>query len=298
VSVAPFSPADLRRDHLRRRRIVNRIMEFIAVTAAFCAVAILVVVIVSVVRRGAPALSWDFLTKTPVPFSFTPVPTGIANAIVGSAILVALAALMAVPFSVLVAIYLSEFAPRRVTPIVTLALDVLSGIPSIVIGIFVFGLLVVGHLQSGYAGAFALAVIMVPLVTRSAQEVLRLVPSSTREASLALGVSRWRTVVSIVLPQTIGGIVTGTTLAVARVAGETAPLLFTSSVVGQEINTDPHLPLASIPLTIFEYSESPNPEDHAQAWAAALVLIVFILLTTIAARVLAAHSKRRMGLSR
>lgn len=298
MSAVPFSSEDLARDHMRRRKALNRLAELLATGAALAAVALLVVVLISVVKRGAPALSLDFLTKTPMPFSFTNAPTGIANAIVGSAILVALAAAMAVPFSVLVALYLSEFASKRPAAAVTLALDVLNGIPSIVIGIFVFGLLVVGHLQSGYAGAIALAVIMVPLVSRAAQEVLALVPNSLREASLALGVSRWRTTVSVVLPQAMGGIVTGATLAVARAAGETAPLLFTSSVVGQAINVNPHLPLASIPLTIFEYSESPDPKDHQQAWAAALVLITFILLTSLAARALAARTRRRLGQTR
>ena len=152
--------------------------------------------------------------------------------------------------------------------------------------------------QLGFAGSFALSIIMLPLIARSTQEILRLVPDSTREASLALGVSRWRTTLSVVLPQTIGGILTGAVLAVARVAGETAPLLFTSSIAGTAINTDPHQALASIPVTILEYSESPVPEDHQQAWAAAFVLIVFILFVSLGARAVAAWHRRRMGLSR
>src|SRR5438477_11412108 len=156
-------------------------------------------------------------------------------------------------------------------------------VPAIVVGIFVFALVVVSHGQSGLAGSFALAILMIPLIARATQETLALVPGSTREASLALGVSRWRTTLSVVLPQTIGGIVTGTTLAVARVAGETAPLLFTSSLVGDRLHADPRLPLASVPLKIFEYSESPDPADHRQAWAAALVLISFVLVASIVA---------------
>jgi phosphate transport system permease protein len=293
-----FSKADLRRDHMRRRRGVNRLMEALSTLAALAAVAVLVVVVVSVARRGLSAIDLDFFTKTPVPFSFTPVPTGIANAIIGTAILVGLAALMAVPVSILIAIYLNEFAPKRVASFVSLMLDVLNGVPAVVIGIFVFGLIVVGRGQSGYAGAFALAIIMVPIVARATQEVLALVPSSIREASLALGVTRWRTTLSVVLPQTIGGIVTGSTLAVARVAGETAPLLFTSSIAGTAINTDPSNALASIPVTIFSYSESPSPDDQAQAWAAALVLIVFVLLASTLARMIAGRSRRRLGTNR
>lgn len=286
------------RDRLRRRKAVNRTMELLSTLAAFAAVAVLVIVVASVAKRGASALDLDFFTKIPRPFSVGPEPTGIANALVGTALLVVLAMLMAVPVGVLVAIYLGEFASPRVASAVGLALDVLNGFPSIVIGIFVFGLIVIAHGQSALAGAFALAIIMLPLIARATEEVLRLVPQSIREASLGLGVSRWRTVVSVVLPQTIGGIVTGTTLAVARAAGETAPLLFTSSLAGQQIHTDVRHAVASVPLSIFEYSESPDPQDHAKAWAAALVLIVFVLIASLAARALAGRSRRKLGLNR
>ena len=185
---------------------------------------------------------------------------GLANAFVGTFVIVGLATVMALPFGILVAVYLIEFARPSIRSAVSLALDVLNGVPAIVIGIFVFGLFVVGHGQSGFAGAFALACLMLPLVARATMEVLVLVPSSLREASLALGVgARWRTTLNIVLPQTIGGIVTGTTLAVARVAGETAPLLFTSSLVGLKVGLEPHHALQLIPVAIFELSESPEP---------------------------------------
>ena len=281
-----------------RRRLVNHAMEAVATLAAFAAVALLGLMVVSVAKRGAGSIDLNFFTKTPVPFAFTPVPTGLANAFVGTAVLVGVATAMAVPVAVLTAIYLNEFATRRVATPIALALDVLNGVPAIVVGIFVFALVVLKHGQSGLAGSFALAILMIPLIARATQEILSLVPDSTREASLALGVSRWRTTLSIVLPQTIGGIVTGTTLAVARVAGETAPLLFTSSLVGDKLHADPRQALASVPLKIFEYSESPNPEDHAQAWAAAFVLIMFILVASLTARALAARSRRRMGLER
>jgi phosphate transport system permease protein len=283
---------------LRRRRAVNRAMEAVATVAAFAAVSVLAIMVVSVAKRGAGALNLDLFTKTPVPFAFTPVPTGLANAFLGTAVIVGIATAMALPIGVLTAIYLNEFAPRRVAFTIALLLDVLNGVPAIVVGIFVFALVVLSHGQSGLAGSFALSILMIPLIARATQEILALVPAATREASLALGVSRWRTMLSIVLPQTIGGIVTGTTLAVARVSGETAPLLFTSSLVGDKLQADPRQALASVPLKIFEYSESPDPADHRQAWAAALVLIVFILLASLSARALAARSRRRMGLDR
>jgi phosphate transport system permease protein len=281
-----------------RRRLVNLAMQAIAVAAAFAAVAVLAIMVISVAKRGAGAINLDFFTKLPHPFAFTPVPTGLANAFVGTAVIVGVATLMALPIGVLTAIYLNEFARRRVAFLIALALDVLNGVPAIVVGIFVFALVVVSHGQSGLAGSFALAILMIPLIARATQETLALVPESTREASLALGVSRWRTTLSIVLPQTIGGIVTGTTLAVARVAGETAPLLFTSSLVGDQLQADPRQALASVPLKIFEYSESPDPADHRQAWAAALVLIAFILLASTVARLLAARSRRKLGITR
>jgi phosphate transport system permease protein len=290
--------ADMQAVNLPRRRVVNRLMEGLATLSAMIAVAALVVVVWSVARRGAPALNLDLLTKTPVQFAIGPVKQGLANAFAGSLVLVGLATLMTVPVGILTAVYLTEFAPPPVRYAVSLALDVLNGIPAIVVAIFVYGLVVVGHGQSGWAGAFALACLMLPLVTRSTMEVLLLVPSSLREASLGLGVPRWRTTLSIVLPQTLGGIVTGTVLAVARVAGETAPLLFTSSLVGQNVSWAPTHALQSIPVAIYELSESPDPADHARAWAAALVLLLFILFTSLSARWLATRGRRRLSTSR
>jgi phosphate transport system permease protein len=277
---------------------VNRLMELLAWLAAAVAIAILGVVVWSVARRGAGALNLDLVTKTPVPFSLTPVKQGLANAFAGTVVIVGLATLMAMPVGILVAIYLNEFARPAIRSAVSLALDVLNGIPAIVIGIFVFGLLVTGHGQSGFAGAFALACLMLPLVARATMEVLALVPGALREASLALGVPRWRTTLSIVLPQTVGGIVTGTVLAVARAAGETAPLLFTSSIVGTQVHWNPDQALQTIPVAIFELSESPDPADHQRAWAAAFVLLMFILVTSLVARWLASRSLRRISTSR
>jgi phosphate transport system permease protein len=298
MSTHNLTKAALRAEGLPRRRAMNRMMELVAWLAAVLAVGILVVMVWSVARRGAGALNLDLLTKTPVQFNFGNAPSGLSNAFAGTLVIVALATAMALPLGILVAIYLNEFARPWVRSSVSLALDVLNGVPAIVIGIFVFGLFVVGHGQSGYAGAFALGCLMLPLVARSTLEVLALVPSSLREASLALGVPRWRTTLSIVLPQTLGGVVTGTVLAVARVAGETAPLLFTTSIVGTQLHWDPHHALQTVPVAIFELSESANPADHAQAWAAALVLLLFILCTNLTARWLATRSRRRITTAR
>jgi phosphate transport system permease protein len=276
----------------RRRRLINRLMEVLATVAALIAVAVLAIVVVSVARRGAGALSWDFFTKPQALFGQPG--GGIANALVGTALLVLLATGMALPVGVLTAVYLTEFAPKQVAVPVQVVLDVLAGLPTIVVGIFVYALLVIGHTQSGYAGAFALAVIMLPLVARATQEVLLLVPGTLREASLALGVRRWRTVLGIILPSSVGGILTGTVLAIARAAGETAPLLFTSSIFANSVQTDVTKALPNIPVLIFTYSEQPDPALHEQAWAAALVLMAFVLVASLAAKVLLAGNRKKL----
>ena len=249
-------------------------------------------VVVSVLVKALPALNLDLFIKNQALFGQPG--GGLANAFVGSLLLVALAAAMSLPVGVLVAIYVSEFAPPRVGVVVRTALDVLNGIPSIVIGIFVYALLVVRFHQNAFIASVALGIIMLPLVSRSAQEVLALVPRSLREASQALGVSKWRTVLQVVLPTTLGGILTGATLAVARAAGETAPILFTSTLFTNSVSADPTHPVATVPFAIFTYSESPDPNLHRQAWAAAFVLIMFVLLTSLGARFLLHRSRRKL----
>jgi phosphate transport system permease protein len=279
-------------DNMRRRRARSRVAEYVTLFATLVAVAMLLVIVGSVFLKGASALNWDFFTKNAAVYGATG--GGIANAIVGTAVLVLVATLMAVPVGIVVAIYLSEFARPMVATPLRVALDVFTGIPSIVIGIFVFALLVVGNGQSGWAGAFALALIMLPYIARGTDEVLGLTAKTTREASLALGASRSYTVLHATLPTAVGGIVTSTVLAIARVAGETAPLLFASSIAANIVSGDPSKPLASIPVTIFTYSESPSPDQHAQAWAAALTLIVFVLLISVLARLGASRHTRRL----
>ena len=280
--------------NLRRRRRVNRLIEVASTIAAVLAVAVLALVVGSVAVKGISAINIDFLTKTGATSGFGQSGTGIANAIVGTGIMVALATLLAVPIGLLVAIYTHEFAPPRVANVVRFALDILNGVPTIITGIFIYGLLVVGGQQSGWAGAIALSIVMLPIVARTAQEVLALVPEHLREAAYALGVTRWRTVVRVIVPTAAGGLLTGALLGVARVAGETAPLLFVSSIAANEVSTDPSQALASIPVTIFQLSEQPYPLAHTQAWGAALILILFVLVLNIVARAFYARSQRRL----
>jgi len=279
---------------LRRRKVVNLLVEALMVVAALAAIAVLALVVASVVSRGHGALTKDFFTKGPA-VGFLETGGGIANSIVGTIVIVGCASVFSVPLGILIAIYTSEFAPREVRRFVGFVLDVLNGLPSIVIGIFIFGLLVLGHTQSALAAGVALAIIMLPLIARSAQEVLALVPASLREASFALGVSRWRTVLGVILPTSLGGILTGATLAVARAAGETAPLLFTCALTTTQTSWDPRQALQSIPLTIFEDLEQPDPALHTQAWGAALVLMGFVLVVSILSKVALARSRRKLS---
>jgi phosphate transport system permease protein len=277
----------------RRRRLANRTAEVMAYLASLVAVAVLAIVVLSVAKRGIGEISWGFLTK-PLPLFGMP-GGGIAPLIVGSAIVVGIATAIALPLGVLTALFLSEFAPKRVASPIQLTLDLMNGLPSVIIGVFVFALLVYGHQQSGWAGGFALSIVMIPLVARSTQEVLRLVPQAQRDGALALGAPRWRVVLGIVLPSALGGIVTGTVLAIARAIGETAPLLFTTSIFATAISTDPSHALPNMPVQIFIWSESPDPEDHKRAWATALVLLVFVLVTSVFARAVLARQRKKMG---
>jgi phosphate transport system permease protein len=295
VSAHGLSGPRVRLDRLPQRRRVNHVMEALAWLSAAVGVTILGVVVWSVASKGWSELNLDLLTKSPIQFSLTNAPQGLSNAFAGTLVIVGLATAMALPFGILVAVYLNEFAPPTIRTSVGLVIDVLAGVPAIVIGIFVFVLLVAGHGQSAIKGAFALAILMLPFVARTTMEVLALVPNALREASLGLGVPHWRTTLSIVLPRAAGGIVTGTVLAVARVAGETAPLLFTSSIVGTQTSWNPTHALQTIPVAIFELSESPDPKDHARAWAAGFILLLFILFASLTARWLATRSARKIA---
>jgi phosphate transport system permease protein len=290
LSVDPYD-ITVKSNGLRRRRIVEKVFGVLAIGSAVLASAILVVVLGTLVYKGFSALSIDFFTKPRPLFGEK---GGIADALIGSALIVGMAMLIAIPVAVLVAIYMSEYAGPKVARGLKIVLDVLNGVPAIVVGIFVFGILVVGHGQSAIYGAFALAILMLPMVARATQEILEVVPRSLRDASFALGVTKWRTTWSIVLPAAIGGILTGVVIAVARVAGETAPLLFTTSIAANQISFDIHGALPTLPVLIFVDSESPDPGEQAAAWAAALVLIAFVLVMNILAKLFAARKRRQL----
>jgi phosphate transport system permease protein len=286
----PLTPSG----NLRRRAAVSRLVEFGATGAAAIAVAMLGVVLYGVVSRGAGVLSFGFVTHNPVGLSGG----GIANALLGTGIIVLVAALMAIPIGVLTALYLTEFAgPRsRSGAMLKLALDLMQGLPTIVVGLFIYGLIVIPqHKQSGYAAAVALAIVMLPLIARASQEVLLLVPGSLRDASDALGVNRWRAVRGVILPTAAGGIATGAILAIARAAGETAPLLICNSLYNPnatQLDIFGH-GVPSIPMYILFASDSSSPDAFTLAWGAAFVLLICILLANIGARVLLARSRTR-----
>ena len=282
----PLAPSD----HLRQRQLISRVFEASQTAAALLAVAVLGTVVWSVFSRGARVLSLGFLTKDlPEPGQSG---GGIAPAIIGTALLIAMATLIALPLGILVALYETEFAGPRSRRAVRLVLDLLNGLPTIIVGLFVFGLLVVGHHQSGFAGALALAIVMLPLIARAAQEVLETVPSSMREAADALGVSHWRTVVGVVLPSARSGILTATVLAVARAAGETAPLILVCSLFANTVSLNPFASpaLPNIPVYIFNASEEADRFGFARAWGAAFILLSFILVVSLAARAIERRS--------
>jgi phosphate transport system permease protein len=277
----------------RRRQRTNLIAQGVSIFAAFLAIGVLALVVVSVLLRGVKSLNLDFFTKSQVTFGETG--GGIANGLVGTAIIVAIATAIALPTGILIAIYVAEFGGKGVSRAIRLALDVLNGVPSIVVGIFAYALLVVGSGYAAWKASVALAIVMLPVVARSTIEVLRLVPDALRYGSYALGISKWRTVLFVVMPSAIGSIMTGATLAVARAAGETAPLLFTTSIfLPNQVVTDPHNAMAAVPLLILFDSESPDPSLNNQAWAAAFVLMMFVLVLSLSARYVLARRERKL----
>jgi phosphate transport system permease protein len=281
---APLTPSG----NLRRRQLISRAAELTATAAAIIAVGALAIVIYTVVARGAKAIDLDFI--------FTTYPTGVGPMLLGTLVIALVATAMAMPVGVMIALYLTEYAGARGTGPLRLTLDLLNGLPSIILGIFVFALLVDHKQQSGFAGSVALAIIELPLIARGSQEVLLLVPKSLREASDALGVARWRSVLTVVLPTALGGIVTSTILAVARAAGETAPLiLVTSNFDGKSFVLNPFEAMPNVPVWIYKLSEEGNPEGFTEAWGMSLVLVSFILFASLGARALLARSKRKLS---
>jgi phosphate transport system permease protein len=265
-----------------RRRAVSTLMVGLTYVAAGLAMLPLVLIFGYIVSKGASTLSIDFFTKMPT--GDVGPGGGMANAIAGTLILIAIASAIGLPVGIGAGLYLAESGATRLATAVRFLADVLNGLPSIVLGIFAWQLLVrpVGHF-SALAGGVALGAMMIPLVTRTTEEMVLTVPSALREAALALGYTRWRTSLTIVLRTAMAGIVTGALVAVARIAGETAPLLFTA-LGNQFWSTRLDEPIAALPLQIFVYANSPYDEWRAQAWAGSLVLIALVLIISIIAR--------------
>ena len=270
-----------------RRRAISRVMGTLTAVAAGVIILPLVVIFAFLVYQGSAALNLDFFIHLPKPVG--EVGGGMANAIVGSLILIALAACLGVPVGVLGGLYLAESRDRRLPWLVRFLADVLNGVPSIVIGIFVYALVVrpLRHF-SAVAGGIALGVIMIPIVLRTTEELVRLVPAPLREAGLALGIAEWKVMLRIVLTTASAGIMTGVMVAVARIAGETAPLLFTA--FGNRFwHHGLDQPIAALPLQIFAYAIAPYDDWHRQAWAGALVLITIVLVVSVLARLATAR---------
>jgi phosphate transport system permease protein len=265
------------------RRVVNVVMSWLSALAAALVVLPLLLIFGFLLWQGASAVNVDFFTHLPKPVG--EVGGGMANAIVGTLILLALAAALGLPIGILGGLYLAESRDARLPWLARFLADVLNGVPSIVVGIFAYTVVVLPMRRfSAIAGAFALAVIMLPIVVRTSEELVRLVPASLREAALALGIPQWKVLLRVVLPTARAGIITGVMVAIARVAGETAPLLFTA--FGNRFwHQTLDQPIAALPLQIFAYAIAPYDDWHRQAWAGALVLIGLVFAVSLAARV-------------
>lgn len=265
------------------RRVVNTMMACLTAFAAVLVVLPLILILAFLVYQGASAVNLDFFTQLPKPVGEPG--GGMANAIVGTLTLIGLASCLGLPLGILGGVYLAESRDRQLPWMIRFLADVLNGVPSIVIGIFAYTVMVLPMRRfSALAGGFALAVIMLPIVLRTTEELVRLVPASLREAALALGIPEWKVMLRVVLPTARAGIITGVMVSVARIAGETAPLLFTA--FGNRFWHHGLLqPIAALPLQIFAYAIAPYDDWHRQAWAGALILIVMIFSSSLVARI-------------
>lgn len=265
-----------------RRRLTDYFFTGLAAGLSVVVVSTLIAIFAYLVIKGAGSLNWSFLTQTPKPVGEAG--GGMANALLGSVMILGIASVIGVPVGIGAGVYLAEYGRNRLGQLVRFTADVLNGVPSIVIGLVAYGLVVIQQKHfSAFAGGVALAIMMIPTVTRTTEEMLLLVPQTVREAAFGLGIPQWRTTVSITLPTARSGIITGVMLAFARVAGETAPLLFTA-FGNQFWSFSANQPIAALPLQIFSYAISPFDEWHRQAWAGALMLVILIVGTTTLVR--------------
>jgi phosphate transport system permease protein len=268
------------------RKLVNNVMLTLTGVCTVVTIAILFVILGCLIYFGAQSLNWDFFTKLPLPPG--EVGGGLANAIVGSLQIVGLAALIGIPIGFLAGVYLAEYEDRRFASLVRYVADLLNGVPSIIVGILAWTLVVLPmHTQSGLAGSIALSFMLIPIVTRQTEQFLREVPLALREGALALGASKWRMIVTVAVPAGSKGILTGMILGVARISGESAPLLFTA--LNNQYWGGLTEPTASLPVMIYKLAISPYEDWNRQAWAAGLVLITMVLVANIAARLVLAR---------
>jgi phosphate transport system permease protein len=264
------------------RRVISNFMVGLMIGAVIVALLPLFFILLNLIAKGAGSLSLDFFTQTPAPAGETG--GGVVHALVGTLLIVGVASLIGLPIGIGAGMYCAEYPHSRLTWITRFVADVLNGTPSIVVGVFAWAWIVATQKHfSALAGSVALALLMIPMVLRTTEEMIKLVPNSLREAALALGYPRWRTSLSVVIRTTLPGIVTGGLLATARIAGETAPLLFTA-LGSQYLSFDLDQPMAALPLTVFTYATGPYPQWHSYAWAAALVLILLVFILSLGAR--------------
>jgi phosphate transport system permease protein len=276
--------------HNARRRVTSVVMTGLCTFSVVLALIPVVMILTFVISKGAGSINWAFFTEMPKPVGETG--GGMANAILGTLTLCGLAAIFAVPIGVLSGLYVAEYHGTRFASVVRFAADALNGVPSIVVGIFVYAIAVLPFKQfSALAGGLALGVMMIPMIMRTTEELLRLVPVSLKEGALALGASHTRTVFTVILPAALPGILTGIILAFARIAGETAPLLFTS-FNNRFWSTDVTQPIGSLTVQIYTYAIAPYEDWHRQAWAGALVLVVLVLTCSLIARLATRRLKR------
>ena len=272
------------------RRFMSHFVVVLCAGAVLLTMVPLTLVLFYVLKQGVTSLNWAFFTHMPVPAGEPG--GGMANGIVGSLIVTGIGALFAIPIGVTAGVYASEYRGTRLAAAVRFAADTLNGVPSIVVGVFAYGVAVLPfHHFSAFAGGFALGVMMLPLVMRTTEELLLLVPNSLREGALALGATRARAILTVVLPAALPGILTGILLALARVAGETAPLLFTA-LNNAYFSTDPRQPISTLTVQVYTYATSPYPDWHQQAWAGALVLVAMVLTCSLLARFATARMER------
>lgn len=280
--------------NLRRRQAFDVLFLALVLAGAAVGVVVLLLILGYVVVQGAPALNLAFFTERPLPYGEPG--GGVAPAILGTLTMLAVASVIGIPIGIGAAIYLSEYGRGRFASSVRFVIDLIAGLPSIVVGVFVWAL-VVKHIVGNYAGiagAVALAIIMIPIITRTVEGILLLVPTTLREAALGLGVPRWRTILFVVLPTARAGVITGVVLSLARAGGETAPLLLTA-LGNQFFNFDLSQPMAALPVQIYNYAVAPYDDWHTKAWGSALVLIIVIGALSLLTRVATAARSRRFS---